>query len=342
VVVDRSGRNSFIAGGPWLEPTFADSTSGDVVDGEDLLVRRAAVDALGALNGSVVVVDPQTGRVLSIVNQKVAFSAGFQPCSTVKVYAALAGLSEGVIDRSTPKRLYGRVSMNLTTALAKSNNPYFASIGTTLGYEKVAHYARMFGLGEKAGLNIDREQPGYFNDGPPKFGGMGMMTSFGEGIKLTPLQLASIMSAIANGGTMYYLQYPKSQQEAASMVPRVKRHLPIQNLIPEMTPGMLGATEFGTARRAAYDPNEPIFGKTGTCTDRDTPTHLGWFGSFQEVNGRKLAVVVLLTGGRHVNGPAASGVAGQIYRSLAQHKVTAEIPAEAPLETALLHTDSNE
>jgi cell division protein FtsI/penicillin-binding protein 2 len=241
-----------------------------------------------------------------------------------------------VIDRATPKKLYGRVAMNLTTALAKSNNPYFANVGTTLGYDKMAHYAKMFGLGEKAGLNIEGEQPGYFSEAPPKFGGMGMMTSFGEGIKLTPLQLASMMATIANGGTMYYLQYPKSAAEAAALVPKVKRHLPIQNLIPEMTPGMLGATEFGTARRAGYDPNEPIFGKTGTCTDRDTPTHLGWFGSFQEVNGRKLAVVVLLTGGRYVSGPTASGVAGQIYKALAQQKgtSTASLTLAQPTEVA--------
>jgi cell division protein FtsI/penicillin-binding protein 2 len=149
------------------------------------------------------------------------------------------------------------------------------------------------------------------------------------------------MSAIANGGTLYYLQYPKSQAEAEALTPKVKRHLPIQNQIPELTPGMLGATEYGTARRAAYDPNEPIFGKTGTCTDRDTPTHLGWFGSFQEVNGRKLAVVVLLTGGRYVNGPAASGVAGQIYRTLAQQKFTASLPVASmplPIESASLTT----
>src|SRR5205809_3554246 len=108
----------FVTGGPWLEPTFADSTAGDNVDGEDLTVRRAAVDALGPYNGSVVVVDPQTGRVLTIVNQKVAFRSGFQPCSTVKIYAALAGLQEGIINRDTNVRLYGRTSMNLTTALA--------------------------------------------------------------------------------------------------------------------------------------------------------------------------------------------------------------------------------
>ena len=54
-----------IAGGPWTSPTYADSTNGDNIDGEDLDIRRAAVDALGQYNGSVVVVDPGTGRILT-------------------------------------------------------------------------------------------------------------------------------------------------------------------------------------------------------------------------------------------------------------------------------------
>src|SRR6202049_349422 len=86
---------------PYPSPTFADSTEGDSVDGEDLMVRRAAVAALGPYNGSVVVVDPKTGRLLTIVNQKLAFQSGFQPCSTIKVVAALAGLNEGVIEQNT-------------------------------------------------------------------------------------------------------------------------------------------------------------------------------------------------------------------------------------------------
>jgi len=88
-----------IAGGPWTEPTFADSTEGDHVDGEDLNVRRAAVEALGPYNGSVVAVDAASGRVLTMVNQKIATGSGFQPCSTIKVSVALAGLSEKVISR---------------------------------------------------------------------------------------------------------------------------------------------------------------------------------------------------------------------------------------------------
>src|SRR5215467_12552195 len=79
---------------PWTTPTFADSTAGDMVDGEDLTVRRAAVQALGPYNGTIVVVDPQTGRLLTIVNQKLAFKSGFEPCSTIKLVAALAGLEE--------------------------------------------------------------------------------------------------------------------------------------------------------------------------------------------------------------------------------------------------------
>ena len=321
----------YVSGGPWLEPTFADSTIGDNIDGEDLIVRRAAVDALGPYNGTVVVADPQTGRILTVVGQKTAFGNGFQPCSTVKIYAALAGLNEGIIARDTNVRLYGRTSMNLTHALAHSNNPYFANIGVRLGYDKIAYYARLFGLGEKAGLDIEQEIAGRIPDGPPANGGMGMMTSFGEGILLTPLQLTATLSAIANGGTLYWLQYPTSQEEAEKLVPRVKRQLPIQDLIPELKPGMLGAVEYGTARRAAYDPNEPIFGKTGTCTDRATPTHLGWFGSFNDVGNKKLVVVVLLTGGRPVSGPVASGIAGQVYRNLSEQRFFAKSRTVSPV-----------
>ena len=299
----------------WRVPNYADSTEGDFIDGEDLAVRRAAVDALGRLNGTVVVSDPSTGRVLTMVNQKLALQSGYQPCSTVKVPVALAALDEGIVDRQTAIRVYGRTTFTLTTALAKSSNQYFASLGQRLGFDRVTYYARLFGLGEKAGLDIEGEQAGILPATVPK-SGMGMMTSFGDGITLTPLELAALMGAIANGGTLYYLQYPKSQAEAQAMIPQVKRRLDIDQAIPEIKPGMMGAVEYGTARRIGFDPNEPIFGKTGTCTDTRTPTHLGWFGSFTEVGKNKLVVVVLLTGGSVVSGPAASGVAGQVYKNL--------------------------
>src|SRR5713101_1983692 len=65
-------------------PTYADSTKEDFGGFDDPVVRQAAVQALGRYNGSVVAIDPNSGRVLTVVNQKLAFSAGFIPCSTIK------------------------------------------------------------------------------------------------------------------------------------------------------------------------------------------------------------------------------------------------------------------
>jgi len=317
---------------PWTEPSFADSTQGDIIDGDDLTVRRAAVEALGGYNGTVVVADPNTGRILTIVNQRTAYKSGFIPCSTIKVVVGLAALSEGLIERTTPMKLSRRETMDLTGALATSNNPFFARLGQQLGFEKVSHYARLFGLGEKATLGLEEEQPGHLPSAPPKFGGMGMMCSFGEGITLTPLQLAAMLSSLANGGTLYYLQYPKSPMEVEAFVPRIKRQLDVAPWIPEVKPGMMGAVAYGTAQRAGFDPNEPILGKTGTCTDRQSPTHLGWFGSFNDVEKNNLVVVVLLTGGRHVNGPVASGVAGEVYRRLSGQRYFAQSRPISPLQ----------
>jgi len=305
---------------PWTEPTYADSTVGDNVDGEDLVARRAAVDGLGPYNGSVIVADAETGRILTIVNQKLALTGAYQPCSTIKLVVSLASLSEGIVSPTSRVRLTRRFSIDMTYALAHSNNYYFARLGEELGFDRVEKYAKLFGLGEKAGLDIAGEDAGYLANEPPR-SGVGMMTSFGDGIRLTPLQLTSIVMAIANGGTLYYLQYPRSQEEVEKFVPRIKRELDIANLIPEIKPGLMGAVEYGTARRANYDPSEPIYGKTGTCTDTTNPgVHLGWFGSFNDVGQKKLVVVVLLTGGRGVSGGVAAGIAGSVYHNLAaQH-----------------------
>lgn len=318
---------------PWSAPNYADSADGDFVDGDDPVARNAAIDALGRLNGSVVVADADSGRILTIVNQKTAYKEGFQPCSTIKVPVALAALSESVVDRLTQIRLYGNTKMAMTEALAKSNNQYFASLGEKLGFDKVSYYARLFGLGEKASLNIPEETPGILPSATPR-SGMGMMTSFGDGITITPLELAGLVGAVANGGTLYYLQYPKSQSEIDTFSPRVKRNLDIQHLVRDVRPGMMGAVEYGTARRVGFDAETPVYGKTGTCTDTRTPTHLGWFGSFTEVGHDRIVVVVLLTGGSAASGSSASGVGGQVYKNLITGNYYAHDRRSEPLALA--------
>ncbi len=305
-----------------VAPPKVDPTLGDNVDGEDLAVRRAAVDALGMQPGSMVVVDPNNGRILTMVNQKLALQSGFIPCSTIKLVTALAALSEHVVERDTAIHLGRYSSFNLTTAIAHSNNNYFGVLGTRLGFERVNRYAQMLGLGEKAGLDIPGEEAGTIPAAPPKGGGMVLMTAYGEGFQMTPLELAGLVSAIANNGTLYYLQYPRTEDEIEHLQPKVKRALDLApTSIPDLKLGMRGAVDYGTATRANYDPNEAIFGKTGTCTDFRAGSHMGWFGSFIDETPRQLVVVVMLTSpNKAVSGPVASGVAGAFYRNLSAQR----------------------
>jgi len=69
------------------------------------VVRQAAIDALGDMNGTAVVIDPSNGRILAMVNQKLALSPGAEPCSTIKLTVAMAALSEGLVTRDTPVQL---------------------------------------------------------------------------------------------------------------------------------------------------------------------------------------------------------------------------------------------
>ena len=294
-----------------------DQTSGDVTEGEDPAVRAAAVDALGNMNGTVVAIDPTSGRILAMVNQKLALSEGAEPCSTIKLSVAMAALSEGIITKDTKISLSRRVSMNLTDALAHSNNQFFEALGRRMGFEKVSYYAHQFGLGEMAGWNIAGEHLGVYpsEELDAKLGGVGRMCSFGESISMTPLQLGAMVSAIANGGTLYYMQHPTSATELTAFEPKVKRYLDITNVIPEMMPGMTGAVEYGTARSVRWNfGEEQILGKTGTCSNNGT--RFGWFASYANTQYGKIVTVVFLEGGRPTFGPKAAEIAGKMYRRL--------------------------
>ena len=315
-----------------------DNTDGDIIEGEDPVVRQAAIDALGNMNGTVVAIDPTSGRILAMVNQKLALSEGAQPCSTIKVAVALAGLSEKVITREEAIALGGRSHMSLTQALAHSNNAYFEAVGRRLGFQKVSFYAHQFGLGELAGYGIEGEHAGVFptHELDASLGGVGKMCSFGESISMTPLQLGALVSAVANGGTLYYLQHPTSVNQVISFEPRVKRQLDIGPLVPEIAEGMTGAVQYGTARRLRLNfSEEQILGKTGTCSKDGT--RFGWFASYADTQYGHIVTVVFLQGGRPTFGPKAAEISGKFYRALYDHNFFAArattasgTPAEKP------------
>ncbi|MFQ5816912.1 MAG: penicillin-binding transpeptidase domain-containing protein [Terriglobia bacterium] len=316
---------------PYRVPSYTNPTKSDKLEGEDLGVRAIAAQALGRLNGSVVVVDADSGRVLTIVNQKLALSAGFKPCSTIKIAVALGALAEGLITGDTLVRVSRYKSLNLVEALAYSDNAFFEILGRKLGFEKVSAYARLLGFGELAGYLVEDEYPGSFPSRPPRNGGVGRMSSFGEEIKVTPLQLAALMAAFANGGKLFYMHYPRDAEQLASFTPHIKRHLPIQRWLPELRAGMEAAVLYGTARVSA-EAEERILGKTGTCSDEGAK--LGWFSSYGMLpTGQKIVVVVLLRGGRIMAGGKAAEVAGEVYRRLSEEQVFADRPRTPAVTT---------
>jgi penicillin-binding protein 2 len=286
----------------------------DDTTGEDMEVRRAAVAALGNHAGTVVVMDPKTGRVYTVVNQEWAIRRGFKPCSTIKLMTGLAGLTEKVIQPVQDVEVSDRhYSIDLTSALAYSNNGYFQNVGGRVGFDRLLIYAHELGLGERTGINHANESPGrvpLFKTGYA----VNHMCSHGDDFEVTPIQLANMVSAIGNGGNLLVPHLPRTPQEDAKFKTIVRRKLNIpQESLRQMIPGMIGSVNYGSGKKA-FDPLQTIAGKTGTCIDKDRQW-IGLFTSYAPVQNPQLAVVVVAKGsdGR---GHFPAYVAGQIYKSL--------------------------
>lgn len=288
----------------------AENIARDSTAGEDLDVRRAAVNALGHHAGAVVVMDPKSGRVYTVVNQEWALRRGFKPCSTIKLVTGVAGISEKVIQPT--ETVSAGSNLNLTDALAHSNNTYFQRVGGEVGFDKMVSYAREMGLGERTGINYPNEYTGrvpLFKSGYA----VNHMSSHGDDFEVTAIQLAELVSAMSNGGKLVTPHVPRTVEENDKFKTETRRKINIsQETLARMLPGMIGAVNYGSGRKA-YRPEQTVAGKTGTCIGQGA--WLGLFTSYAPVANPKLAVVVITRGtDAHNHLPAA--VAGDIYRAL--------------------------
>jgi len=303
----------------------------DNPEGEDLDIRRAAVNALGNHAGTILVLEPQTGKVLSIVNQDWAIRHSFKPCSTIKLVTAVAGLNEKVINTEGAVRSR-RHPLNLDDALAYSNNTYFQSVGAGLGNAKMIKYAQMLGLGQPTGINAENESGGRLAFGNNN----ARIYSHGDDFEVTPLQLGVLVSTISNGGRIIIPQIPRNKFEKANFrgAMRSQINLPNKNL-QGVIPGMIGAAQYGTARRGV-DSSLAVAGKTGSCIAQGS--WVGLFASVAPVENPKFAVIVI-TRGQSERGKYAAAIAGKIYQSLRSRLVEngdrniAKIPLELRPET---------
>jgi len=299
----------------------------DDVTGEDPEVRRVAVNALGNHAGTVVVMDPMSGRIYTAVNQEWAFRRGFKPCSTIKLVTGLAGLNEKVIETSDITPASDRFKIDLTDALAYSNNTFFQQVSSKIGFEKMVNYAKDLGLGQKTGVNVPNEYAGHLPSDSNNIS-LSRMGSHGDDFEVTPVQLATLVSAMSNGGKLLAPYIPKSAQDETQSKVKVRSEIGIETeYLRRMVPGMVGAVNYGSGKKA-YDPLQTVAGKTGTCISNGR--WVGLFTSYAPLANPRLAVVVIARGSdgrRHF--PAA--VAGQIYRELGRRFGT---PINVQLATA--------
>ena len=284
----------------------------DSTVGEDLEVRNAAIAALGNHAGTVVVMDPKSGRVYTVVNQEWALRRGFKPCSTIKLVTGVAGLCEKVIQPIETVSDGSKYRIDLTDALAYSNNSYFQNVGGQVGFDKMVSYARELGLGEKTGINYANESPGkvpLFKSGYA----VNHMSSHGDDFEITAIQLASLVSAMSNGGKLLVPHLPRTPEEDAHFKTELRRRINISDETwKRMVPGMIGAVNYGSGKKA-YRPEQTVAGKTGTCIGQGA--WLGLFTSYAPVVNPRLAVVVI-TRGADAHGHLPAAVAGNIYRAL--------------------------
>lgn len=292
-----------------LKSQTAENIARDNTEGEDLAIRQVAVDALGSRAGTVVVMEAKTGKIVTMVNQEWAIKNSYKPCSTIKLVTGVGGLNEGVINEE------GGIGestsgLDLDHATARSNNPYFQRVGSNFGNAKMITYAKSLGLGEKTGINAEGETPGKLPFGNRN----ARIYSHGDDFEVTPLQLAVMVTAIANGGQKVVPQIVKQQNVKASVRARFREPVSVPyRTVQGVLPGMIGAAEWGTAARGV-DHSQGIAGKTGSCIFKGS--WIGLFASVAPVEDPQYAVAVI-TRGEGERGKYAAAVAGQIYRALA-------------------------
>jgi penicillin-binding protein 2 len=268
-------------------------------------VGEAARRAMRRTAGAVVALDPRDGRLLAVYSPTYGVRHAYPPCSVFKVVVGLAGLQEGVITPSTTFECDGGCwawpghgAIDLRRALAVSCNPFFQQVGSRLGWSRIRDYAERLGLGTPTGSGLAGETAGVLPRSVP-VARVPITSSHARGIRMTALQVATMLAATINGGKVFE---PRLSAGGPSAAIRRRLDLPMGELLG----GYYSAVAAGSAH-GAFHPEPVVGGKTGTCSG------VGWLASFAPVDAPEIVIVVFV---RRGNGRRASAVAGEIYANL--------------------------
>ena len=260
-------------------------------DNLDQRLAHVATAALGDRRGTVIVMDPQTGRIRAVVNSEIAFEENLPPGSTIKPFTALAALRSGLIDEDSHTLCREKYShegfqtvcshprdlapLNPTEAIAYSCNYYFGKVGERLDESSFDSTLSEFGFGKSSGINVAREGQGKL----PR-NGWHSQNAIGESddLQATPIQLIDAYSALVNGGHLFTPRVASSR----GYVPQLRANVAIKDEHRSLiVNGMRGAVRYGTAETASlYSLPVYIFGKTGTATQINGFRSQGWFVGF--------------------------------------------------------------
>jgi len=271
--------------------------------------------------------------------------AGYPPGSTFKVITAIAGLMSGAI-KGLNQLVYcpgylkykGRIFrcwkasghgwVNLTKAIVESCDVYFYDVATRLDIDYLAKVAREFGLGEKA-LGWAEESRGLVPDRKWKmkvfhqiwFPGETLNVAIGQGaLKVTPIQMARVYMAIANGGYLFKPYVVKKiipfHGKPITFAPVLERKLNIpKKYLRWINRALVEVVREGTGREA-YIPGLLVGGKTGTAqvtqVGRKKREPHAWFVSYAGKGRPQIVSTVFIENGGH-GGSAAAPLAKKLY-----------------------------
>ena len=336
------------------------SASGAAAANAELLdqrLQRAATLALGDRRGTVIVMDPQTGRIRAVVNPEIAFQEDFPVGSAIKPFTALAALRSGVIDENTHTLCHEKYShhafqttcshprdlppLNPTEAIAYSCNYYFSTAGEHLKEANFRSTLSEFGFGKKTGVNAGGEIAGELqrSDWRPE-------NAIGEGsyLQATPIQVINAYVALVNGGRLFRPRLANPENFSAEVQAKVEIKDRDREIIVR---GMRGAVRYGSAEKAKlYSLPVYTFGKTGTATELNGFRTHGWFVGLASLSTERasdsevaldevrLAVLVLLIKGHgfeaaSVARPILNEVAAEISNSSEMSNLESEIRPDA-------------
>ncbi len=316
--------------------------NGDDENKLDQSLQAAADRALGDRAGTVIIMDPRSGRVRALVNSKLALTESFHPGSAIKPFTALAALRTKTIDagsESVCREKYAHKDfhttcshprdlppLNPTEAIAYSCNYYFGKVGEHLAEPAFNATLADFGFGKKTGINRAAESAGKIvrSEWTPE-------NAMGEGdyLQTTPIQLINAYATLVNGGHRFAPRVGR----ASGFVPELQTDVAVD---PEdralVIKGMRGAVRYGTAESAhLYSLPLYVFGKTGTATEQGGFRMQGWFVGFVSnfndgselapvaSDQPELAVLVFLSRG---HGAEAAEVARPIFAAYARGRET--------------------